>query len=354
MTARNDHCPGTIVSVLTDTGMNVSWAVMSLVSAPPRQHRPVPTLVTEAGQWSAGHELARRLPADAPVDGALVALVERTRILPPAVRDALAGLALDAGPAGALLLRGLPTGTLPDTPATPTSAATKDRVSELILLAVARSLGEPVGYRPEHGGALVQNLLPVRATAGTQTSTSSSVDLEFHTETAFHPHRPHYLLLTCLRSDPAARTFLCSIRELQADLGPDTRQVLTEPRFRTRVDESFGGTPEMAPGPLVPVLSGDAEAPTLVFDAELMFGIDPEAIEALDLLRTAAVHRRLAVVLEAGDLLVVDNHACIHGRSSFTARYDGSDRWLQRIFVVDELGSSAADRVGRIIDTRFT
>ena len=85
-----------------------------------------------------------------------------------------------------------------------------------------------------------------------------------------------------------------------------------------------------------------------------MAGTDPEAAEALDLLRAVARERRLALVLEPGDLLVVDNHVCIHGRSSFAARYDGTDRWIQRSFVVDDLAPSAADRVGRIIDTRFT
>lgn len=326
---------------------------MTPVAAATR-HRPVPELATAPGAWADAVATARRLPAGTPVDDALVALVERTRLLPPAVSHALADLALDAGPAGSLLLRGLPTGTLPATPASPTTVTGKDLLSELILLAVARALGEPVGYRPEHGGALVQNLLPVAATARRQTSTSSAVDLEFHTETAFHPHRPRHLLLTCLRGDAAARTYLCSIRELLAELGPDVVAVLSQHRFRTRVDESFGGTPDLAPGPLVPVLSGPTDAPTLVFDAELMAGEDPEAVLALAFLRRLATTRRLEVVLRPGDLLVIDNHTCIHGRSSFAARYDGTDRWLQRAFVVADLAPSAADRRGRIIDTTFT
>lgn len=327
---------------------------MSLTFAPPPLHPCVPDIVTEPGQWTAAHEFARRLPVGTHVDESLVTVVELDRILPPVVRDALAGLAFDAGPAGSLLLRGCPTGAVPTTPAATTTATNKDLVSELILLAVARTLGEPVGYTPEHGGSLVQNLLPVLATAGTQTSTSSSVDLEFHTEAAFHPHRPHYLLLSCLRSDPCARTLLCSIRGVLPELGPEICRVLAEPRFRTQVDESFGGTPEMAPGPLVSVLSGDLSAPTVVFDAELMSGVDHVAVDALDRLRSAALASRLTLVLEAGDVLLVDNHTCIHGRSSFKARYDGTDRWLQRSFVVDELAPSAADRIGRIIDTRFT
>lgn len=325
---------------------------MSLLTAPPQRHAPVPQVWTAPDQWAAAAALAGLLPSKATVDS-LVAVVERNAILPPSVRHALAHLADHGGLAGSLLLRGLPTPRLPTTPPTPTSPTHKDLLTELILLAVARSLGQPVGYRPEHGGALVQNLLPVRATAATQTSTSSSVDLEFHTETAFHPFRPHYLVLSCLRGDPAARTYLSSIRDLLPEMDAETRMILSEPRFRTRVDESFGGTADMAPGPPTPVLSGDPSAPTLVFDAELMSATDPEAAVALDRLSRVAESRRLAVVLQAGDLLVIDNHACIHGRSAFTARYDGTDRWLQRAFVIDDLAPSAADRVGRIIATSF-
>jgi alpha-ketoglutarate-dependent taurine dioxygenase len=57
-----------------------------------------------------------------------------------------------------------------------------------------------------------------------------------------------------------------------------------------------------------------------------------------------------------GDLLCIDNRRTVHGRTSFTPRYDGFDRWLQRSFVVRDLGLSAVDRQPgeRIIRTQFT
>lgn len=318
-------------------------------------HHPVPEITTAPGDWTHLVAQAGLLPAGTPIDDALVDRAGACRaLLPPAVRRALDDLRADPGPAGAVLLTGVPTGHLPTTPELPTSPTGKGVLSELVLLTVGRALGEPVGYRPEHGGATVQNLLPVRGTEATQTSTSSAVDLEFHTETAFHPHRPHYLLLTCLRSDAAASTYLCSVREVLGHLTARERAVLGEPRFRTRVDESFGGTADTPPTPPMAVLSGDPAAPTLLFDADLMDGTDPEADAALRRLAEVAHARRLAVVLQPGDLLVVDNHACIHGRSSFAARYDGTDRWLQRAFVVDDLAPSAPHRTGRTIDLDFT
>jgi L-asparagine oxygenase len=62
---------------------------------------------------------------------------------------------------------------------------------------------------------------------------------------------------------------------------------------------------------------------------------------------------RTGVALEAGDLLVVDNAVAVHGRSPYSPRFDGTDRWLQRAFVVSDLRPSAADRHGRVITTVF-
>ena len=115
---------------------------------------------------------------------------------------------------GALLIRNVPIGALPDTPATPSTPVDKDLATELTVLTVARLLGQPVGYLPEHGGRIVQNIVPTRTDADRQTSTSSRSNLMFHTETAFHPHRPRYLLLLCLRGDPAAHTTMASVHDI--------------------------------------------------------------------------------------------------------------------------------------------
>jgi L-asparagine oxygenase len=101
------------------------------------------------------------------------------------------------------------------------------------------------------------------------------------------------------------------------------------------------------------VLSGDHARPSMVFDADLMIGVDPVAQEALEALSAATERCHTSVVLETGDLLVVDNNVSVHGRSPFTPRFDGTDRWLQRAFVVADLAPSASQRTGRVITTRF-
>ena len=275
--------------------------------------------------------------------------------LPSLLKEKLRTFVTEGDVSGALVVRGLPVGAVPATPPTPSAPTTKDRTSEFTLLTIAKALGEPVGYAPEHGGQIVQNIVPVQASAAKQVSTSSNVTLAFHTETAFHPYKPHYLLLLCLRGDPVAATLLCSVSAALDLLDGDTVAVLRQPRFRTRPDASFLTSLDAIGefGSATPILTGAAERPTFTFDADLMTGIDPVAQAAIEALRNAVQQAHIGVVLEAGDLLIVDNHVAVHGRSPFAARYDGTDRWVQRTFVVDELTEGATDREGRVITTTF-
>lgn len=291
-------------------------------------------------------------------DGARdVELVRRSRQvvddLPAGVVAQLQGFRASPPPAGCVLLQGLPVGQLPPTPPAPTASTDKSDFTELQLLALASVLGEPVGYLPEHGGDVVQNIVPVQKSAASQTSTSSSVDLMFHTEAAFHPHRPRYLLLLCLRGDPQARTTVASVHTALAHLPADVVDVLFGARFRCAVDESYLHGRANVLGTPMPVLSGDRRNPSMVFDQDLMVGTDEEADEALVALGNALVAHHNFVVLEAGDLLVIDNDLVVHGRSPFTARFDGTDRWLQRAFVVTDLAATEGERDGRVISTVF-
>ena len=305
--------------------------------------------IVESPEWP-----ALRVPAGHFGDEAFVAAAgHAARAMPAVIHDALVDFASAPPQTGAIVLRGLPIGELPFTPESPTASYTKPLVSEFTLLTVARRLGQPVGYRPEHGGDLIQNLVPTKSNADRQVSTSSKVQLMFHTEAAFHPHRPKYLLLLCLRGDENAYTTLSSIFEVLPNLDERVIDTLFQPRFRTAIDESYLHGRSNVLGPPMPVLRGERTRPTMVFDADLMVGIDEEADDALRTLSAAVEAQHTGVALQAGDLLVVDNNVAVHGRSPYQPRFDGYDRWLQRSMVVADLAASAGERNGRVIVTRF-
>ena len=302
--------------------------------------------------WGASIEDLEFDPRRVVDEESVVALATRLAVSLPCAGDLLE-FAARPSPAAALLVRNVPVGEIGATPSAP---GERDEVwtrPELLLLAAARLLGHPIGYAPEHGGRLVQDIVPVKGAEHLQVSTSSSNDLMFHTETAFHPHRPRHLLLLCLRGEPGAATTLLSVRGLIEGLEESVIEILNEPRFATAVDLSFLDGRRSVLGEAHRILGGSREDPTLLFDADLTVGLDPGAVRAVTAVneRISTAHRSL--VLERGDLLVVDNARAVHGRSSYQARFDGTDRWLLRAFTVADLSPSSADRQGRIITTVF-
>ena len=334
-------------SVVVTATESLRWA-LQVGTGSAGAHPQVPEV--DASGWSI--EPPPGLDRDHP--GLVRAAGHAARGMPAEVHDALVDLADDPGPAGALLLRGVDMGQVPATPAGPDEVGTdKVPVSEFALLAVARRLGQPVGYLAELNGRVVQDIVPTRSGSRAQVSTSSRVRLDWHTEAAFHPHRPRYLVLACLRGDPEAATLLCSVRHLVQVLGREDVSALREPRYRTAVDESYLSRRAGRSSRPGPVVRGPVGGERLWFDADLMTADTDRHARALAALRTAVDEHHTRVTLRHGDVLVVDNDLAVHGRSAFEPRWDGTDRWLQRTFVVADLGASATERRGRVIDTWF-
>ncbi|MEG9883083.1 MAG: TauD/TfdA family dioxygenase [Hyphomicrobiales bacterium] len=84
-------------------------------------------------------------------------------------------------------------------------------------------------------------------------------------------------------------------------------------------------------------MSGGNDDPLMVFDPDLMVGVGEESGRAIKALKGELDRNRKGVVLKVGDLLIIDNLKAVHGRTPFVARYDGGDRWLQRLVVKRDL-----------------
>jgi alpha-ketoglutarate-dependent taurine dioxygenase len=235
-------------------------------------------------------------------------------------------------------------------PATPTSkkdVPTTRKIDDLVI-SLACKYGTPIGYAQEQSGRLVQNLFPIKSTENKQISSSSKTELFLHTETAFHPYLPDYLILYCVRGDPAAATTYADIADIVEHLSTKAQNILRQPRFVTTVDLSFRTKGEEDQEVLTQIISGTTANPQLKYDASVMRGIDNIAQAALDELTSAIPQCTREVILNTGDALVINNKTTIHGRTPFTPRYDGTDRWIKRVLVRNEL---PADCVGGVIKT---
>lgn len=264
--------------------------------------------------------------------------------LPHELLDAVREFRYDPGPEGVLLIRGLPVAAdLPPTPSVPGSVQRTATIGAAAMTAVMLQLGEVIAYRDEKSGALVQDVVPVPGQERHQ-SNAGSVRLQMHSENAFHRNRPDYVGLLCVREDPTGDARLCvsSVRRALPLLSREARRVLAEERFLTEAPPSFGGPEDMAP--VHAVLRGAPEDPDVLVDFASTRPLDEEARQAMEELREAFERTTHALALAAGDLAVVDNRIAVHGRTSFTPRYDGTDRWLHRVYAVADHRRSRVDR----------
>jgi alpha-ketoglutarate-dependent taurine dioxygenase len=248
--------------------------------------------------------------------------------------------------------KNIPIGEIPSTPSTPYTAE-ETEVADNMLLLIASTIGSPVSYKQEQDGRLIQNIVPVFKTESQQISTSSKVTLQLHTETAFHPYRPDFVLLMCLRGDKTAFTTYADISDIVECLSPAAVEELKKPQFITKVDDSFRMHGEPDVELTKAILSEDEDGFQICFDEFFMRGKTQEANDALDELIIAIAKCTQKVALEAGDVMVIDNRRTVHGRLPFSPRYDGYDRWVKRLMVVSELPPDS-ERDGFIVTTEFT
>lgn len=304
------------------------------------------TPVTDmTGRARAIAEVARTIPpvaGDRVDDRAWVAAARHAWAdLPAELRRALREFRRDSGPTGTLLVRGLPVDGA-DLPPTPAAAGSVQRTAGLpaaLLLMIAGGLGDPAAFRPEKGGALVQDVVPVPGQEDFQ-GNAGSVLLTFHTENAFHPHRPDFVMLLCLRADHERVAGLrtgCT-RQVLPLLSADGREALFSREFRTAAPPSFGAGPATTEAHAV--LFGAPEDPDVRVDFAATEPLTPRAGRALLELQELFDLTARTALLEPGDLAVVDNRVTVHGRTAFRPRYDGNDRWLQRSFILSDLRRS--------------
>lgn len=279
-------------------------------------------------------------------DPAWVAAVRRQcDALPAALRRTLRQFRRDPGAAGALLIRGLPVDaeSLPPTPSVDGSVRRLAAVPAAVLMLAACALGEPMAFRQEKSGALVQDVVPVPGKETFQ-GNAGSVLLSFHNENAFHRHRPDYVMLLCVRPDHdrIAGLRTVSARAVQPLLSEAARQALFLDEFVTAAPPSFG-TDGDTTAPHA-VFLGAPEDPDMRVDLAATTPLTPRAGAALAELGHAFEGAANTLLLDAGDLAIVDNRVAAHGRTAFRPRYDGADRWLQRTFVATDLRRSRDHR----------
>lgn len=212
---------------------------------------------------------------------------------------------------------------------------------EMVVMLFGSILGSVFGWATQQAGHIVNDIVPLESMADQQVGASSKVELAWHTEDAFHPGRADFICLLCLRNPTGAPTTVASLGDIQqnGNLSP----ILFEPCVRIAADDAQReggeevGTDDWTESKVepIPILSEDDCGLTMCVDPAYMTVVDEGngTYDAVTGFCRAIDDHITEVVLEPGDLLIIDNHRAVHGRRPFKPTYSGKDRWLKRVNV---------------------
>lgn len=205
---------------------------------------------------------------------------------------------------------------------------------DLLICSIAFILGEVFGWEEEQNGRIVHDVIPLKSHHDSQESTGSSKEIYWHTEEAFHDYSADYLVLLCIKNPDLIATSYCSINSL--DLSDPVYDILFEPKFIFKKVSSHKSNSRETY--IKPVLYGCRAKPFIKIDPFFMEeAVDEEANNAFKSLIDYINLSLKYIILKPGDLLILDNLMCVHGRNSFLAKYDGNDRWLKRVNVTRDI-----------------
>lgn len=174
-----------------------------------------------------------------------------------------------------------------------------------------------------------------------QVGTQGSFEfLDFHVD-YFHAmpeHFPQVLGFMGIRGDPSkvGRTLLCDFQKLYAKLDPSLIKTLCEQKLTWTIGPTTFSKHVIEGTEAMPIFN--------LFEERIVGpdGIDKTVSGSLEAITTYKQLKKIAkeigresegVWLDAGDALLLNQRKTAHGRSSYAAKLDGNDRWVQRIYI---------------------
>jgi L-asparagine oxygenase len=259
---------------------------------------------------------------------------------------------------------------LPNTPEwfTPVPDATGSVAGRAAALAVHGFLGrETVSYGTENDGALFVNLVPIPGEG--KYSNKSKGSMRGHTDAVSFPFNgdldandpriapsPDLVTLVVLRNPDAVPTTVMALKDVLPLLSPEDIAELKKDQYSIGAQFTFIKGMKEILGDVhtvidEPVLK-DAPPGTMVrYSHSSVEPTEPggPAQAASDNLEAACNRVAISVVVEPGDVLLVSNRLCLHGRGVVGEDVGGQARWLLRTYGLDtsRLDSSRRHLGGR-------
>lgn len=205
-------------------------------------------------------------------------------------------------------------------------------------------LGEPIGFSSQRKGSLYNNIIPLKEYEDVKNSSSGfKYEFGFHVEDAFHPARPDYLGLVCMRNEECAKTIVSCIDGI--DLPEDMRDILFEYRYVNKhnvIHDTTGIINEEKQE----IFFGNKLYPYLRINIATL-NIEDYSEEEQVAIKKVVEHlnlNKVSVVLEPGDCVYIDNFRCVHARDPYNPDFGNNARWLSRLEFTNDLRKSQVFR----------
>lgn len=245
---------------------------------------------------------------------------------------------------------------LPNTPEwfTPVPDCAGSVAGRAAVLAVHGFLQkETVSYGSENDGALFVNLVPIPGEGGFAVKSKDS--MRGHTDAVSFPFNgdfdandpriapsPDLVTLVSLRNPNAVQTTVMALKDVLDLLSPGDIAELKKNQYSIGAQKTFILGMEEILGEVhtaidEPVLK-DAPPGTVVrYSHSTVEPTEPggAAQTASDNLEAACNQVAISVIIEPGDVLVVSNRLCLHGRGVVGMEVGGEARWLLRTYGLD-------------------
>lgn len=248
-------------------------------------------------------------------------------------------------------------GQLPETPQgfLPVPDAEGTLVARVSAVVAMGALGmETVSYGSENDGALFVNLVVIAGEG--RIADKSKGAMRGHTDAVTFPFRgqldacnsdiapsPDFVCLSGLRNPDGVRTTVVPMSDVLAALSAEHVDELKKQQFDIRSQKTFIPGMNLILGSEHGIDGGeillDVGGETWVRYSHSSIRVDedekPAAAEANAAFAAACLQHCTSVVVEPGDILLVNNRLALHGRGDVGGEAGGESRWILRTYGLD-------------------
>lgn len=207
----------------------------------------------------------------------------------------------------------------------------KDKYPEILLM-MAGLIGLPFCHSQE--ASLVSVVKPKKEAKVEEISYYTWNRFVLHSELPYVKNPPDFLMLYCKHNVPGGSTHSSSVDAAVALLDKHDIELLSKPNFQIVIPPHFNHSEPYAPSRPIIEKAGAHYRIRIRFD-DIRY-LDEESRGAVKRLYQALDEVKEEHLLANGDMLIINNNAALHGRSSFTPRFDQKDRELYRVYVYSD------------------